>query len=89
SVTISGATVAGDAYAITGASNNLKLFDVIDKAIVDLSTGVRPPAQITQANTATLRDIDAVLGNLQTVRSATGERLNNLDGTEGRLAALK
>ncbi|RTL24024.1 MAG: flagellar hook-associated protein 3 [Burkholderiales bacterium] len=89
SVTISGATVAGDAYAITSASNNLKLFDVIDKAIVDLSTGVRPPAQITQANTATLRDIDAVLGNLQTVRSATGERLNNLDGTEGRLAALK
>lgn len=87
--TISGAPVDGDAFAIAGAKNGLKIFDVIDRAIADLNTTNRTPAQVTQANTASIRDIDAVMGNMQSVRSQVGERLNNLDGTEGRLAALK
>jgi len=87
--TISGAPADGDAFAIAGSKNGLKVFDVIDKAIVDLQTTNRTPAQIAQANTAGIRDIDAVMGNMQSVRSQVGEQLNNLDGTEGRLAALK
>lgn len=86
---ISGVPVDGDAFAITGARPDTKLFNVIDKAIVDLNTTLRTPVQVTQGNTAAIRDIDAVMGNLQNMRSQVGERLNNLDGTEGRLAALK
>ncbi|MGM9483890.1 flagellar hook-associated protein FlgL [Roseateles sp. NT4] len=88
-VTISGAPVDGDAFAIAGSKNSLKVFDVIDKAIADLNTTNRTPTQVTQANTASIRDIDAVMGNMQSIRSQVGERLNNLDGTESRLAALK
>ncbi|RZL05838.1 MAG: hypothetical protein EOP40_19080, partial [Rubrivivax sp.] len=87
--TITGAAVDGDAFAIAGSRNGLKVFDVIDKAITDLNTPLRTAVQVTQSNTASIRDIDAVMGNLQSVRSQVGERLNNLDGTESRLAALK
>jgi flagellar hook-associated protein 3 FlgL len=87
--TISGAAVDGDAFAIAGAKNGLKVLDVIDKAIADLNTPLRTVVQVTQSNTASIRDIDAVMGNLQSQRSQIGERLNNLDGTEARLAALK
>ncbi|MCY4743668.1 flagellar hook-associated protein FlgL [Pelomonas sp. UHG3] len=88
-LTITGTPVDGDAFAVAGSRNGLKLFDAIDKAIIDLKTTLRTPVQITQANAAALRDVDAVMANLQSVRSQVGERLNNLDGTEGRLAALK
>lgn len=87
--TISGAPVDGDAFAIAGSKNGLKVFDVIDKAIADLNTPLRTPLQVTQGNSLSIRDVDAVMGNLQSVRSQVGERLNNLDGTENRLAALK
>lgn len=87
--TISGTPVDGDAFAIAGSKTGLKVFDVIDKAITDLNTPLRTPVQVTQSNTASIRDIDAVMGNLQSGRSQVGERLNNLDGTETRLAALK
>ncbi|RZL35297.1 MAG: flagellar hook-associated protein 3 [Rubrivivax sp.] len=87
--TIAGAPADGDAFAITGARSDTKLFSVLDKAIVDLNTPLRTSVQVSQGNTLALRDIEAVMGNLQSMRSQVGERLNNLDGTETRLAALK
>lgn len=89
SFTISGAPADGDAFAIAGSTANLKLFDTLDKAILDLNTPLRTRNQVTQGNALAVRDLDAVIGNLQSSRSQVGERLNNLDGTEGRLAALK
>jgi len=86
---VSGTPVDGDAFAVAGSTRSLKLFDAIDKAIVDLNTPQRTRNQITQANALALRNLDAVMGNLQSARSQVGERLNNLDGTESRLAALK
>lgn len=89
SVTLSGAAADGDSFSVAPATNTLKVFDVLDRAINELKTPLRTGMQIAQANSGRLRDIDAVMGNLQNVRSQVGERLNNLDGTEGRLAALK
>lgn len=86
---ISGAPADGDNFSVTPATNDLKLFNVLDRAIEELNTPLRSAAQIQQSNTGRLRDVDAVMGNLQNVRSQVGERLNNLDGTESRLAALK
>lgn len=88
-MSISGAPVDGDSFTVEPASNTLKVFDVLDRAISELKTPLRSMAQIQQSNLGRLRDIDAVMGNLQNVRSQVGERLNNLDGTEARLAALK
>lgn len=89
SVGVTGTPADGDAFTIAPATNTLKVFDVLDRAIAELKTPLRSNAQIAQSNSGRLRDIDAVMGGLQNVRSQTGERLNNLDGTESRLAALK
>jgi flagellar hook-associated protein 3 FlgL len=89
SVAISGAPSDGDNFSIAPATNSLKVFDVLDRAISELKTPLRNAAQIQQSNTGRLRDLDAVMGNLQNARSQVGEKLNNLDGTESRLAALK
>lgn len=88
-VAISGAPADGDNFSIAPATNTLKVFDVMDRAINELKTPLRSGAQIAQSNSGRLRDIDAVMGNLQNARSQVGERLNNLDGTESRLAAIK
>ncbi len=88
-VTISGAPADGDNFSIAPATNTLKVFDVLDRTINELKTPLRDNAQIQQSNAGRMRDIDAIMGNLQNVRSQVGERLNNLDGTETRLAALK
>lgn len=89
SVGVTGTPADGDTFTIAPATNTLKVFDVLDRAIAELKTPLRSNAQIAQSNSGRLRDIDAVMGGLQNVRSQTGERLNNLDGTESRLAALK
>ena len=89
SVAITGVPADGDNYAVAPATNSLKLFDVLDRTISELKVPLRSNAQIAQSNSGRLRDIDAAMAGLQNVRSQTGERLNNLDGTEGRLAALK
>lgn len=88
-VTISGAPVNGDNFSIAPATNSLKVFDVLDKAIGDLKTPLRTGTQIAQSNSSRLRDMDAVMGNMQSVRSQIGEQLNNLDGSESRLSGLK
>ncbi|MCE4554818.1 flagellar hook-associated protein FlgL [Pelomonas cellulosilytica] len=89
SVTVSGAPANGDNFSVAPSTNTLKVFDVMDRAIAELKTPLRNAAQIQQSNTGRLRDLDAVMGSLQNARSQVGEKLNNLDGTEGRLAALK
>ncbi|MCV2367381.1 flagellar hook-associated protein FlgL [Roseateles oligotrophus] len=88
-VTLTGALADGDQFDLTPSTNSLKLFDVLDRTVAELRMPLRAGAEITQSNSGRVRDIDAVMVNLQNVRSQLGERLNNLDGTEGRMAALK
>lgn len=89
SVSISGAPADGDNFSVAPATNSLKVFDVLDRAINELKTPMRNNAEIQQSNTGRVRDLDAVMLNLQNARSQVGEKLNNLDGAETRLAALK
>ena len=88
-VAVSSAPVDGDKFTIQPSTNNLKVFDVLDGLVNQLRTPNRSGAAITQSNISGLRDLDAVMGNLQSVRSQIGEGLNNLDGSETRMAALK
>lgn len=87
--TISGVPVDGDQFDIKPSTNSLKLFDVLDRTVAELRTPLRSGPEISQSNTGRIRDLDSVMVNLQNVRSQLGERLNNLDGTEARMAALK
>ncbi|MET0519268.1 MAG: flagellar hook-associated protein FlgL [Burkholderiaceae bacterium] len=86
---ISGAAADGDQYEVKPSTNDLKVFDVLDQTIAELKTPSRSSAQIAQSNSGRLRDLDAVMGNLQNVRSQVGQQMNNLDGTETRMQALK
>jgi flagellar hook-associated protein 3 FlgL len=89
SMTIAGAPVDGDRFAIKPATSTLKVFDVLDRAVAELRTPLRGSAEIAQSVSNNLRDLDAVMSNLQNVRGQVGERMNNLDGTESRMAAQK
>ena len=86
---ITGSPVDGDQFAVAPSANNLKVFDVLDEAINALQTPLRSGAQIAQSNSSNLRDLDAVMGNLQNVRSQVGETMNNLDNTSSRMATQK
>ena len=89
SMAVAGTPADGDNFSVAPATNSLKVFDVLDRAIGELKTPLRNGSQIQQSNSGRIRDMDAVMGNLQNARSEVGEKLNNLDGTETRLAALK
>ena len=89
SMTLQGVAADGDEFQVQPATNTLKVFDVLDGAVADLRKTNRTGTEIVQSNVLALRDLDASMANLQNVRSQVGERLNNLDGTETRLAALK
>jgi flagellar hook-associated protein 3 FlgL len=87
SVSISGVAVAGDKFTVEPSSPNLSVFDALDKVIDVLgsSATVAPNAgDRPQAIQHGLRDLDQVLGNLQVVRSRSGETLNRLDGLDQR-----
>ena len=89
SMSISGTPADGDQFTVAPSTNDLHVFDVIDNATAKLDTPSRGGAQISQDNAVGLRDLDAVMRNMQNVRSQVGETMNNLDNTQTRMAALK
>lgn len=88
-MSVSGTPVDGDKFTVQPATSTLKVFDVLDNLINQLRTPNRSNAALAQANNSGLRDLDAVMGKLESQRSQVGEALNNLDGSESRMAALK
>jgi len=89
SMTIGGSPVDGDTFTVAPATNDLKVFDVLDRTIESLRKEGRTGTQVTQDNLVSMRDLDAVMGNLTNVRSRVGEQMNNLDGSQSRLETLK
>jgi flagellar hook-associated protein 3 FlgL len=88
-VSVSGIPATGDQFQIAPSTPTLSVFATLDKAITDLSTTGRTGSQVAQANADNLRDLDSVMGNLQTVRTAAGDVLNSIDSESGRLDAQK
>ncbi|MGZ8260644.1 MAG: flagellar hook-associated protein FlgL [Caldimonas sp.] len=88
-VAVSGTPANGDAFGIAPSTPTLGVFGALDTAIAGLRTAGRTGSQIAQANGEGLRDIDAVLANLQTARAATGAVLNRIDSETDRLDAQK
>ena len=89
SVTIKGAPAAGDEFQMLPSTASLSVFDLLDRAAATLKIPLRGGAQIAQSNANDLRDIDSVLGQLQSARSLAGDALNRIDGVSSRLDTLK
>ena len=88
-VSVSGTPASGDAFALAPSTPTLSVFATLDQAIAGLSTANRTGAQQAQANADSLRDVDAVLGNLQTAQAAAGAVLNRIDSETDRLGNQK
>jgi flagellar hook-associated protein 3 FlgL len=88
-VTISGAAANGDAFQLRPSTPTLSVFDVLDKAVTELSTPNRRGSQITQSNAENLRNIDQVMTRLQSTRATVGDTLNRIDGVTDRIGSLK
>jgi len=89
SVTVSGAPAQGDEFQIVPSTSTQSVFNVLDRTVADLKTPFRGGAQIAQTNSNDLRDIDSVLGQLQSARAMAGDALNRIDGVQSRLDTIK
>lgn len=89
SVTITGTPAGGDAFRITPSKTELSVFNVLDTAIAALKDPLATGSQVAQIVSTGLRDFDAVLGRVQSARSAAGDALNRIDLVEDRNAAAK
>ena len=88
-VSVSGTPADGDQFQIAPSTPTLSLFATLDKAVADLSTPGLSGSQLAQHNADSLRDVDSVLNNLQSARSAAGTVLNRVDSETSRLADAK
>ena len=88
-VTITGAPAHGDAFEMAPSQPGLSVFDVLDRAVADLETPSRTGTQIAQSNAHNLTHVDAVMSQLQAMRSHVGDTLNRIDHVTGRLDAQK
>ena len=84
SFAISGTPQAGDVFTVEPSTEDLSVFDALDKVISVLSDKSAGSGALDQARNSGLRDIDQVLSNLQMMRSRSGDTLNRLDGFESR-----
>ena len=89
SVSISGKPVAGDQFEVRPSTPTSSVFGVLDTAIAGLRLQGRTGAQRAQATSDGLRDVDATLGTLRTVRSAAGTVLNRIDTQVEQFATQK
>ncbi len=88
SAVISGTPANGDAFGLTPATSTLTVFDTLDKAIAALKTPGRNGTQIQQSNAIALTNVDSVMGQLSSARSAVGATMNRIDSVTDRLSAL-
>ncbi|HEX7383764.1 MAG TPA: flagellin, partial [Burkholderiaceae bacterium] len=87
SAIVSGQPADGDRFELRPSSPTLSAFDALDRIATQLETPGRNSGQIQQTTSAGLRDVDAVLGQLGSARSAAGDALQRIDAATGRLDA--
>ena len=88
-VNITGTPADGDDFELAPASDDLNVFDALDRVVSELKTPLRTGAQVTQTVQNGLRDLDGAADHLQSARAMTGEVLNRIDAVDGRLDDLK
>ncbi len=89
SVAVTGVPADGDGFEVAPSSASLSVFDTLDRAIAELAAPARTRAQIAQGNVFALRDIDASMARISSVRASVGETLNRADSVADRTDATK
>jgi flagellar hook-associated protein 3 FlgL len=80
-LTLTGAPAHGDRFETRPSTTDLSVFEALDTAIAGLEGGSLPAQTVGFA----LRDVDQVMGRLQSARTAAGETLKRIDGVADRL----
>lgn len=86
SVTITGTPSDGDTYDLLPASRDLSVFEALDRLADEIALPQRSGPQRTQVVQAALRDLDALLANVNGERARMGEVLRRTDAVEQRIA---
>src|SRR6185369_4633341 len=84
SATITGAPANGDQFQLAPSTPTQSVFNALDSAIQALSTPGLSKAQVQQGVNGGIRDIDSVMGRMQSVRASVGETLNRIDNVTSR-----
>lgn len=84
SFSINGQPANGDRFTVEPSTSTLDPFAALDRAVRTLSDPNARPGEITQAVNNGLRDLDAVMRQMQGARSAAGANLNRLDQADQR-----
>lgn len=70
-----------------GTPAQLSLFDLLDRAVTDLTSGA--PAARTEASTTVLAALDTHLGNIMQQRAALGAQINDMEARATRMSDLE
>ena len=81
---VKGTPADGDSFSINVATPTLDPFEALDKAIAVLKMPAANAGQVAQAVNSGLRDVDAVMGQMQAARAAAGSALTGLDAMDAR-----
>ena len=84
SFVISGQPAAGDIFSFDPSTPDLNPFDAIDRAIAVLNDPNASSANVAQAVSNGLRDLDSIHAHLQSARSVAGAELSRLDSIDSR-----
>ena len=88
-LSVSGTPADGDRFDVVPSTPTLSVFDALDKAVTDLAAPGLTGAQRAQSTADNLRNVDSVMGRMQSARSLAGAVLNRIDSETDRLAAQK
>ena len=88
-LSVSGTPADGDRFDVVPSTPTLSVFDALDKAVADLAAPGLAGAQRAQSTADNLRNLDSVMGRMQSARSLAGAVLNRIDSETDRLAAQK
>lgn len=89
SATVTGTPADGDTFEFTPSTDDLNIFDALDRAVTELNTPLRSSSQVAQTNSQILASVDSAMAQMQSVRAKAGETLNRIDSATGRLDDLR
>jgi flagellar hook-associated protein 3 FlgL len=87
-VTLQGEPADGDRFRVEPSQQELSVFDALDRAVAVLSDPDATASQVTQAVKFGLRDVDAVMSNMNSRRADAGAWLNRIDNVEDRISQV-
>jgi flagellar hook-associated protein 3 FlgL len=85
--TISGSPANGDVFQLAPSTPTQSVFDTLDATINALETPNRTGTQIAQANAINLTNLDAVMNQLSSARSAAGSVMNRVTNVTSALSS--